>query len=149
MATFGRLRSLRHERPICRKFPGWNASGTVGLVLFLARLVPDLAIAQSEAGYARAGELLLAKPARQSCFSVGVGARQWREIRTIYLRVHLAAGGYAATPIRTNETGTVLKGALCRFRENLRRIEARRDSHGAVCVIPPMGHTMLRPRRET
>ena len=49
MATFGRLRSLRHERPICRKFPGWTASGAVGLVLFLARLVPDLAIAQSEA----------------------------------------------------------------------------------------------------
>lgn len=113
MATFGRLRSLRHERPICRKFPGWTASGAVGLVLFLARLVPDLAIAQSDTGYARAGELLLAKPARQSCFSVGVGARQWREIRTIYLRVHLAAGGRIRPHTHPDErNSTVLKGVL-------------------------------------
>ena len=55
----------------------------------------------------------MAKPARQSCFSVGVGARQWREIRTIYLRVHLAAGGRIRPHTHPDErNSTVLKGVL-------------------------------------
>jgi len=80
----------------------------------------------------------LAKPARQSCFSVGVGARQWREIRTIYLRVHLAAGGRIRPHTHPDErNSTVLKGVLyVGFGRIFDESKLVAIPSGAVCVIP-------------
>jgi hypothetical protein len=49
MATFGRLRALRHGQAIHRKFSRCAAIGSVALILFLDGAIAGLAIAQSEA----------------------------------------------------------------------------------------------------
>ena len=153
MVTFGRLRSLKHEQASCRKFPGWAASGAVGLILFLARLMPSLAIAQSEAPVALVPENFSWRsppdnPALASAWVLGNGEKSGPDI----LRVHLIAGGRIRPHTHPDErNSTVLKGVLyVGFGRIFRRIEACRDSQrGGVRHPRYMCHTILRPRIET
>jgi quercetin dioxygenase-like cupin family protein len=109
------------------------------LILFLARLMPSLAIAQSEAPVALVPENFSWRsppdnPALASAWVLGNGEKSGPYI----LRVHLTAGGRIRPHTHPDErNSTVLKGVLYvgfgRIFDESKLVAIPR---GAVCVIP-------------
>ena len=139
MATAWRSRSLEHKHGFDGKFPRCAVVGAAALILFVERLIPGLAIAQSETPIALVPEhfswrSLPDNPALESAWVLGDG----KESRPYILRVKLAAGGRISPHTHPDErNSTVLQGVLyVGFGRTFDESKVVAIPTGAVCVIP-------------
>jgi hypothetical protein len=123
MATVGRSRSLEHKHGFDGKFPRCAVVGAAALILFVERLIPGLAIAQSETPIALVPEhfswrSLPDNPAPESAWVLGDG----KESRPLHFEGQIGRWrkDISAYPPGRAKQHSAARCALCRFRQDFR-----------------------------